>query len=842
MIDFGKRLKTKGLTKKTNPVEVYDSLDRRSETGPLRPSQYNILSNWYENRAKQKDNVIKLHTGEGKTLIGLLLLQSKINETGLPGLYVCPNKYLAEQVKQDAKKFGIQYVETTNSSELPEQFLNGERILITHVQKVFNGLSKFGIGAKSLDIGSVVLDDAHACVDSIRDALTITVQKNSAIYKHLFELFCEDIRLQGEGSFLDIREGDYDTMLPVPYWSWADKVEEVTEVLANNRNSDEIKFTWPLLRNMVKNCQAFFSGSKLEISPYLLPIDEFGVFDSANCRVLMTATTQEDSLFIKCLGFSVEALSNPLLNPEMKWSGEKMILMPSLIAEELSREAIVNSLGKKLTGRQFGLVFLTPSFSTEKQFSQLGSIVAKTSDISTHIDSLKSGNYDSPIVFANRYDGIDLPDDSCRILIIDSKPYFDTLIDRYEEECRPTSDILNLKLAQKIEQGLGRSVRGEKDYSVIILLGSDLVKYVKSPATQKYFSSQTRKQIEIGLEIVSMMSEESGQVNSSQLLNNVISQAISRDDGWKDYYIENMSSIDNEGVDNSLYELVKLEYDAEVNYSNGIYDQAAKSMQLICDRFSADRQEKAWFQQHLARYQYSYSKSESIKLQRTAYLSNKRLLKPNILIPYEKLNYMNSNRIARIKSWVSKYGDYQNLILSVNQVLDELSFGVKSDKFERALNSVGEMLGFICAMPDKDIKKGPDNLWCGTNNKYIMFECKNEVLETRKEINKSESAQMNSHCEWFRAEYGENTLCEKYIIIQTHLLSYQGNLPNDVKVITSTRLNRFKGSIKAFFQEFGKYDISQVTNEDIQLWINTHSLGEVDVMGAYSKDIKHQSH
>jgi len=86
-------------------------------------------------------------------------------------------------------------------------------------------------------------------------------------------------------------------------------------------------------------------------------------------------------------------------------------------------------------------------------------------------------------------------------LILDSKPYFDSLLDRYEEDCRPESDIMNIRIAQKVEQGLGRSVRGEKDYSIIVLVGGDLIKFAKSPLTSKYFSSQTRKQIEIGIQV-----------------------------------------------------------------------------------------------------------------------------------------------------------------------------------------------------------------------------------------------------------------------------------------------------------------------------------------------------
>jgi replicative superfamily II helicase len=97
MIDFNKRLGTRSLEKKIHPVEIYDSLDRQSEKGPLRPAQLSILNNWFDDHRDAKDIIVKLHTGQGKTLIGLLMLQSRINQDLGPALYVCPNKYLVEQ-------------------------------------------------------------------------------------------------------------------------------------------------------------------------------------------------------------------------------------------------------------------------------------------------------------------------------------------------------------------------------------------------------------------------------------------------------------------------------------------------------------------------------------------------------------------------------------------------------------------------------------------------------------------------------------------------------------------------------------------------------------------------
>lgn len=134
----------------------------------------------------------------------------------------------------------------------------------------------------------------------------------------------------------------------------------------------------------------------------------------------------------------------------------------------------------------------------------------------------------------NRYDGIDLPDETCRILIIDSLPGFSDLADRYEEMCRPDSIIINKKIAQRIEQGLGRGVRGEKDYCVVIMIGSDLVKFVRSDKTRKYFSPQTQQQIKIGFEIAN--SEEESNKLDGEYIKEVLSiakQCIYRDDDWR---------------------------------------------------------------------------------------------------------------------------------------------------------------------------------------------------------------------------------------------------------------------------------------------------------------------
>jgi replicative superfamily II helicase len=840
MVDFKKRLKKKRVEKKINPEDIYDSLDRRSETGPLRPSQKMVLFDWFSSRKDEKNNIIKLHTGEGKTLIGLLLLQSKINSNDGPCLYVCPNKYLAEQVRLEAKKFGIPICEIGADNDLPEDFIVGNKILITHVQKVFNGRTIFGLGNQSVNVGTVILDDSHACIDSLKNALTIKVDRNHSLYKKAISIFEDDVREQGEGSFLEIESGDYNTMLPIPYWSWHEKSNEITKALISSKDDLEIKFVWPVIKDSVANCQAFISGQTLEISPTLMPIESFGTFSKAKNRVLMSATTQDDSFFIKGLGFDIESVSNPLANTELIWSGEKMILIPSLISEDLERDAVISWLAKTNTERQFGIVALVPGFSKKKQYEKIGSKVASSNDIFEVVKSLKDGFYSQTVVFANRYDGIDLPDNACRILIIDSKPYFDSLLDRYEEDCRSNSDIMNVRIAQKVEQGLGRSVRGEKDYSIIVLVGGDLVKFVKSPISNKYFSAQTRKQIEIGMQVASFANEDANNEEPYKVLVNLMNQALARDEGWKEYYSEEMDSISPDEAHQSIYDTLRVEYNAERQFMLGEYEKACELMQGLCDKFNNDDTERGWYLQQLARYKYRTSKIDANQIQKSAFHNNLQLLKPREGISYKKIEFINQNRVKRIKEWLQQFSKYEDMMISLDGILQDLTFGMPSEKFETSLKEIGEAIGFLSQRPDKEIKKGPDNLWCGIENKYILLECKNEVEDSRTEISKHEAGQMNTHSAWFESVYAD-AKCKRILIIPTIKLSYHADFTHPVEIMRKGTLKSLKINVKYFFKEFAKYVLHEVSDQKIQQLLDVHKLDINSITTMYSEPYKKSS-
>ena len=824
MIDFKKKLGGDSFDKKTNPIEIYDSLDRRSDTGPLRPAQLAILNDWYTDRIDNNDVIIKLHTGQGKTLIGLLILQSKLNSDKGPCLYVCPNIYLVQQTCEQAEKFGIKYCVIESDNSIPESFSNGERILITHVQKVFNGKTIFGLGNRAIKVESIILDDSHSCIDSIKQASTIRIPSSHELFEKFLNLFEEDLKEQGEGTFLELESGEYNSLLPVPYWAWNDKKSSVLALLNEYRDNSEILFSWPLIKDRIENCQCFIGGNEIEISAHFNPIHHFGSFSNASQRILMSATTQNDSFFIKGLLLDKSAVLNPLVYADEKWSGEKMILLPSLIDEELDRELIINKLAVPFK-KAFGIAALVPSYRKAELYKNLGSKLAYPKTIYSVIQDLKSKETNETVVIVNRYDGIDLPDSSCRILIIDSKPFSEMLAEKYEEDCRPQSEIINIKVAQKIEQGLGRSVRGEKDYSVIMILGGSLVKFIRSNQTNKYFSDQTRQQIQIGFDIAEMAKEELSKSDSSfKVITGLLNQSLKRDEGWRGYYNQEMNKIKASSNESAISEQLELERDAEKYFFLGDYENAIGLIQKLIDNYCTTESERGWYMQLMAMYKYNLSKVESNATQKIAFTKNLQLLKPKEGISYKALDFINENRISRLKSWINQHSDYSEMMLAVDDIFGNLTFGEDSERFEKALQDIGILLGFLSQRPDKEFKKGPDNLWCGVNNEFILIECKNEIHEDRDELSKREVSQMNTHCAWFEENYGTDQKVLRIIISPTKNISRLASLGYPVQIMRKNRLRKFKSNVKSFIKEFKSYNIKEISDAKIQEWLVFHKL------------------
>jgi replicative superfamily II helicase len=836
MVDFKKRLAKKDTKTLVNPIEIYETLDRASDKGPLRPAQEAILKEWYEQHRELRDIILKLHTGQGKTLIGLLILQSKLNEGRGPAIYLCPNNFLIQQTCNQATQFGVRY--STIEDDLPYEFTDGKTILITSVQKLFTGLTKFKLGNLSVPVSTVLMDDAHACIDAIRNSLLMRIPSDANAYGEIRDLFSTSLESQGMGTYAEIRAGSQDALMLVPYWDWRDRQAEVVSIISRHRDHNSIKFAWPLLKDILAECQCIISGKALEIAPYLPPLHLFGSYYNATHRIFMSATVTDDSFLVKGLGLSPHTIQNPLTYKAERWSGEKMILIPSMMDDALDRSTIVSAFGKPSEQRNFGIVALVPGFRWTGDWEAYGSTIAKKDTIYSEIEKLIAGDRSKTLVIVNRYDGIDLPDSSCRILIFDSKPFADSLVDRYAESCRAASEVTAIRTARTIEQGLGRSVRGEKDYCVMIITGPELVKFVRAKESRKHLSSQTNTQIEIGFEVAEMAREEietGGKPLSA--LSGLINQCLRRDEGWKEFYVERMENVSPSIAKGQILTLFQKEFEAERKFQDGDAEGAVQILQSLVDKDVSSEPEKGWYLQEIARYAYPRSKDQSNKLQVAAHKKNRFLLKPRTGMEVSKIEVVSQKRMENIILWVKQFENYQELAVAVADVLEAVSFGVKADRFEEGFNNLASVLGFQGQRPDKEWKEGPDNLWGLKDDEFLLVECKSEVQLNRSEINKYETEQMNSSCAWFRRYYG-GAKVTNIMIIPTNRLADAAALTYDVQVMDNRGLTNFKDNVRKFFAEFKALDFKDLSEKKVQDLINTHKLSVEAITTEYTKSIR----
>ncbi len=146
---------------------------------PLKEKQYEyprdvqseVWKKWFEIR-NDKNCIIKMNTGSGKTVVALMILQSCLNEGKGPAVYVVPDNYLVNQVCDEAKKLGIKAVTDKDDYSYTEN----KAILVTTIHALINGRSVFGMRySGNYPIGSVLMDDVHACLDTITTQFSIKI-------------------------------------------------------------------------------------------------------------------------------------------------------------------------------------------------------------------------------------------------------------------------------------------------------------------------------------------------------------------------------------------------------------------------------------------------------------------------------------------------------------------------------------------------------------------------------------------------------------------------------------------------------------------------------------------
>ena len=710
MIDFT-QLGLNALQKQINPRDIFMGLSSKSNKYQYpRDVQGEVWKQWFEQR-NDRDTIIKMNTGSGKTVVALMILQSCLNEGVGPAMYVVPDKYLVEQVTCQARELGIKIVD----SEADLDYQRKRAILITTIQKLVNGKSVFGLREdNNYLIGSVIIDDMHACIGSIQEQFSITIPSADSLYEQIIRIFYDAMNVQAEGRFADIVENRnvFDNML-VPFWNWQDKGQEIYRLLCDNRENEHIKFKLDLVKDCLKLSHCYISAKAVSIIPNCTPIYKIKSLDDAKRRIYMSATLPDDSPFATVMGVDFKDNMRVITPEKANDIGERLIVVPKIINKDLTEIEMRDALIEK--SKECNVVVLVPSFAMSKYWEQGGGSVLSSGNISEGISRIKESDHGLHVI-VNRYDGIDLPDDSCRILVIDGLPNISNMNDKYEQEVVRRSARIQREQIQRIEQGMGRGVRSNNDYCLIYLLGNQLTNVLYADDGYNYFSNATKAQFELSEKMCEQIEGQS--LNEIMKIGDYI---LKRNVNWIEICKNVTSSIEyNSSV--NISRMAKLTRKA---FNYGMYGDYSKAAEMINSLVNEESNERlrGYYKQILAEYTNFIDKSEAQQILKSAKKDNMEVLNPIEGIQYIKVSKELPEQSRSIIDNINKSQlDENKFILYMDAVLDDLRFAAGTSKrFENAIKEVFLIIGYGAQQPEREVGKGPDDfIILGSGNYFVI--------------------------------------------------------------------------------------------------------------------------
>lgn len=776
-----------------HPRDIFFTLNRAPTFSFPRDIQTEVMNRWFDTR-DERDNVIKLNVGSGKTLVGLLLLQSSLHERKGPALYVSPDNQLLQQVMQEAAALGL---DVTDDPRDPH-YTAGEQICIVNVYKLFNGKSVFGIGAAKIDIGTVVIDDTHACLSTITKQFRITLPHTHAAYQTVAAVLAEDLKGYNEATFLDIAANDPHAHMEVPFWSWHAHHSQVLHALHEHRKDDELEFTYPLLRHILPQCRCVLGGQRLEIEPHFPATDLIQAFRRAQRRIYMTATLADDSVIVTHFGANPDNLPKPVMPSSSQSMGERMILMP----QDLNSDLTTGDLRKLLAvlAQQVNVVVIVPSGLRAQDWNDVANQVLIDDRVAPGIQKLRT-NHVGLTVLVNRYDGIDLPGDACRVLAIADLPEVSSYTDQIDAEVlSPTAVHLRRQL-ERIEQGMGRGVRSNDDYCAVLLLGPKLTSRLRSPTGTEMLTPATAAQLDLSRKVARRL-----QKPSIDEIRNVILQCLDRDPAW--IKVSKKILLNLRADDDLRLDPAKLAIRAAFDSARA--NQHDKAVNALDDAIDAaiEGPVTAWLLARKAAFQHPMDAYGAQKTLVAAHDMDPAVLRPLHGAAYKVLSpAAGQQATALIATHDSRFIDPTTMKLFADELCADLQFRAgTSSTFEAAVNDLAWFIGIGGQRPERDYKEGPDNLWALPSGPFLVIECKNGVTSAAG-ISKKDAGQLGQSVAWFAKRYPASTLVP-IIVHKNRTLAQGASAVTGMRVVDPARLQKLRNNLRAFAQQLVDPDVA----------------------------------
>ena len=495
-----------GQASYASPEDLYRDLPRRAGAVPgLWSHQADILRD-YVGHADDADVALELPTGTGKTLTGLLVAEWSRRTRSERVLYACPTKQLARQVAASAFREGIDasLLIGRHADWDPVQLDRYEAtdaIAITTYSSIFN--SNPHLAGPSV----VLFDDAHAGEHYVGEQYAVNVkrwvrQSGAWVDNEHYDRVLEAVAPALDGVFverllaMDPDPSVHDLVRMVVPLRQPGMVSALGARLSGSDAPD--RYGYAMISGGLASCLVYVAYSGILIRPLIPPTYQNSLFNEARQRLYVSATLGDGGELERAFGRTgMTKLTLPEGSAAPRY-GRRFFVFPELVedadSQTLSREVV------KLAGK--ALVLSPQTDRAMKEAAELAQPAWPVLGIDAVEETMApfADLTHGMCGLAGRYDGIDLPGDACKLVVLAGLPDQDNLQERFFAGRARASLILAERVRTRIIQGAGRCTRGPGDIAVVLVKDAALSRYLGRPETLAALDSELQAEIRFGRE------------------------------------------------------------------------------------------------------------------------------------------------------------------------------------------------------------------------------------------------------------------------------------------------------------------------------------------------------
>ncbi|MGH9540277.1 MAG: DEAD/DEAH box helicase [Terriglobales bacterium] len=745
-----------------NAEELFESLRRRSpKIKHLWSHQADVLRA-YDQKKNNRDVAIELPTGAGKTLVALLIAEYRRQTYNERVAYLCPTRQLAAQVHTQAREYGIDTTLLTGpQNDYPQHEWSAYKTAAATAITTYSAL--FNTNPRINDAQTIILDDAHASEPFIAGLWSLEIQKQEApeLFGSILNLVSTALPGEFTADINQDRETDSIELVPPS----AIPIPELRRVLDEGiPTGSNARYPWSLLRDHLHACNLYVSRGSLLLRPPIPPTSSHPPFSAAKQRIYMSATLGSGGDLDRITGVRpIDRIPAPG-SWQNRTTGRRLFLLPQLALGERESLAIATEAARSI---ERSLVLSPTHRGIEPVTAALqnaGIRVLTAQDIEHSTDTFTTAN--KAALALTRYDGLDLPDDACRLLILAGFPVGSDLQEKFLWSRLGATAVFRDRVLTRFAQGVGRCTRSEMDYAVIILLGQRLTDFIARQEHRALLNPELQAELSCGI--------DNSQETSPDHFRELQATFLAQGPEWAKVDAE--ISRDREQTTRAPDEsaaILAATAGREVSYTESMwarqFEAAIEHAKSIADSLGGEgtRSYRGWW--HFLAAEAALALHRETGKPKWAAIANEHLLSASYCCPAVSWFAHAARAAGAVAAPGSVEPDELTATAAENIGKKLANLGLSGQKFERGmaaasadiratehtafhrgLKALGELLGFVSDLPRENA--APDCIWSIGSDLVIVHEAKSDQSPGNA-IGVNDARQAASHETWVHERY-----------------------------------------------------------------------------------------